>query len=572
MKKFFQKVVPLLLALLIIASVLWYCFVYDRSFTRDVLLQQARYHSTHSNAKVGSWFYDLAYRFSSQDENVAIELANQFKSVGNYSKAEYTLSSAIADGGTVELYIALCKTYVEEDKLLDAVNMLDSISDSQIKAKLDALRPAAPTSDPAPGFYSEYISVSLNGGEGTLYYTLGEEYPSTDDIPYSDPFTLSGGETVVRAVTVADNGLVSPLSVMSFTVGGVIEEVSFTDAAIDAAVRESLSMDADKQLFTNDLWNIHTFTVPEDAMNLQELSKLPYLESLTVSNHTFDSLRFMASLTSLRELTLTECRFPSEDMEYIASLPALSSLTLSDCGISTIAGLELAQNLTYLDLSDNTVRNLEPLSSIHGLQTLILNHNALTSLTALSTLTDLQTLDVSYNALTSIAPIATCKKLSTLNVGNNDLTSLGAIDNLPELTNLTADHNSISDVSVLSSCAGLVELDLANNALTDISALGALSMLEILDFSRNEVAILPSWPADSALRSIDGSYNQVESLSSLSNLLSLTHVYMDYNNIASVKPLVKCYNLVTVNVYGNEIEEGVEELTDQEVIVNYDPT
>ena len=183
MKHALRRIVPILLVLLIIASVLWYCFVYDRDFTRDMLLGQARYHSTHGNPQLSSWFYDLAYKYSGQDEIVAIELANQFKAVGNYTKAEYTLSNAIADGGTVDLYIALCKTYVEKDKLLDAVNMLDSVSDPSIKSQLDAMRPTAPTADPEPGFYSEYISVNIQASEGTLYCTTDGEYPSTDDAP-----------------------------------------------------------------------------------------------------------------------------------------------------------------------------------------------------------------------------------------------------------------------------------------------------------------------------------------------------------------------------------------------------
>ena len=100
MKKFMKRLIPFLLVVLIIASLFWYCFVYDRNFARDMLLRQARFFSTNGNQKIASWFYDAAYSHSGQDEGVAIELANQFKSEGNYTKAEVTLSAAIADGGT----------------------------------------------------------------------------------------------------------------------------------------------------------------------------------------------------------------------------------------------------------------------------------------------------------------------------------------------------------------------------------------------------------------------------------------------------------------------------------------
>ena len=65
MKKFIRVLVPLLLAVLIIASIGWYLFTYDRGFTRDFLLTQARYNDLHGNSRLSSWFYDLAYNFSS---------------------------------------------------------------------------------------------------------------------------------------------------------------------------------------------------------------------------------------------------------------------------------------------------------------------------------------------------------------------------------------------------------------------------------------------------------------------------------------------------------------------------
>lgn len=571
MKKPVKIIVPVLLALLIIFSLVWYGFIYDRDFTRDMLLKQARFFSTNGNQSVASWFYDMAYEFSAQDEDVAIELANQFKSEGNYTKAEYTLSNAIADGGTVDLYIALCKTYVEQDKLLDAVAMLDNVSDPAIKAQLDAMRPAAPSSDPVPGFYSQYIPVTLNGSDGTLYYTLDGEYPSIDDVPYSEPFTLPGGETTVYAVNVADNGLVSPLSVLGFTVGGVIEEVTFEDSAIEQAIRTALNVSESETLYSNQLWTITSFTVPAEAQVLSDLTKLPYLETLVIQDHSIDSLQFLSALTFLSELDLTGSRFSSDNLSIIASVPLLQKLTLADCGLSTIAGLENAANLAYLDLGNNTVRNLEPLTPLVNLKQIDLQHNAVTNLSALSALSNLEKLDVSYNSLTGIAPIASCAKLTWLNVGNNKLTSLSGVESLSALTYLYASSNQLTDANPAAKCLELQELYVASNKVTNVSGLSALIMLETLDISHNQVTELPTWPNAAALRTIDGSYNSITSLSPLKNLQNLSHIYMDYNQITSVAELESCYNLVMVSVYGNAVT-GVEKLTAHDIIVNYDPT
>ena len=120
MKKFFKVVIPILLVLAIIACIGWYLFIYDRDFTRDMLLNGARYFDEQGNHSVSTWLYDQAYIQADHNDVVAIELADLHKADGNYTKAEYTLTRAISDGGSAELYLALCKTYMEQDKLFSS--------------------------------------------------------------------------------------------------------------------------------------------------------------------------------------------------------------------------------------------------------------------------------------------------------------------------------------------------------------------------------------------------------------------------------------------------------------------
>ena len=54
-----------------------------------MLLGQARHYNDSGNPQLASWFYELAYNYTAQDEDIAIELANQYKEDGNYTKAEY---------------------------------------------------------------------------------------------------------------------------------------------------------------------------------------------------------------------------------------------------------------------------------------------------------------------------------------------------------------------------------------------------------------------------------------------------------------------------------------------------
>ena len=572
MKKLIHFLVPLLMIVLVIASIGWYLFVYDRAFTRDLLLQQARDNDLKGNTSLSSWFYNLAYGFSGQDENVAIELANQYKASGNYTKAEVTLSKAIRDGATKELYIALCKTYVEQDKILDAVSMLANIPNASIKAELEAMRPAAPQADYPSGYYSQYISVTLSSSEGTtLYYTTDGDYPSIADEPYSAPIELPLGESQVYAVSVADNGLVSPVTILGYTIGGVIEPVIFMDASMEQAIRAALGYDQSHVLYTNDLWQITELEVPSDAMTLEDLIYLTYLENLTVNGRNMSNLQDFAGLNHLKKLDLSGCRFPADSLKTIASLPHLKELNLSNCSLSTLSGLENAESMEILDISNNTIRNLEPLSNMSALSELYLQHNAVANLTVVGGLPELTVLNVSYNALTSIAPLTGNVRLTKLNASNNQIGDVSAAASLPMLAELNLDYNSLTDISGLSGCASLKTLTVSNNQLSSIDALSGMNTLERLDFSYNSVSSLPDFGANSAMQVIDGSYNALESIDSIAKMADISYIYMDYNKLTSVDALADCFHLVQVNVYGNEIPD-VSALTEHDILVNYDPT
>lgn len=571
MKKAFKIIIPLLLTVAILFSIGWYLFVYDRNFTRDILLEQARFNDLNGNVKLAAWFYDLAYDFTGQDKNIAIELANQYKKDGNYTRAEVTLTNAIADGATAELYAALCLTYVEQDKLMDAVLMLDSITDPEIAAQLESMRPLAPVANYEPGFYNTYIPVALLSKGNKICYSLTSEYPSIKSDLYTEPFALAAGESTIYTIAVSEEGLVSHLTILSYTVGGVVEEVQFADAAMAAEIRSLLGVDEDHVLYTNDLWEITEFTVPAETQLLDDLAYLPYLKALTISDRQFEDLSFLAPMTQLEELKLTGCRIPDAELTQIASLPALRRLTLNNCGLSTITNLTGAEGLTYIDLGNNTLRHLDPLSSMIDLAEVDLQHNAISSLGALSSLTNLKKLNVSYNSITDLSPITSCTKLDHLDAGHNSLASISGIEVLTRLDYLNLEYNSLTDISPLAACTALTNLDISNNKIQHITALAPLTALQYFDFSYNNVAALPNWPADCALYSINGSHNNLDSLYALEKKENLAYIYMDYNRLTSIDILANCYKLVTVNVYGNPIHD-VSALTKQNIIVNYDPT
>lgn len=571
MKKTIRILIPIILAIAIVLCTAWYLLVYDRAFTRDMLLGIARYNENHGNHNSATWFYNLAYAQAGDNDALAIELAQQYKSTGNYTKAEYTLSNAIADGGGIDLYVALCKTYVEQDKLLDAVTMLDNVTNEQIKQQLDAMRPAAPTASPEPGFYSQYISVALDAQGGTIYASTDGQYPSMADVSYSQALTLSDGENTIQALTVADNGLVSPLSIFGYTIGGVIEVMDFADAAVEAEVRKLLNVSADTVLHNNDLWAIKEFTVPADAKSYADIKHMTFLENLVIENGVADQISNFSSLANLTSLKISGVSVSQDELKVIAALPLLKNLTLQSCSLSSIAPLENAKGLVTLDLNNNTIRGLEAISGMQSLQELNLQHNAVIDLTPLASVTALTKLDVSYNSLTSLAPISNLTGLAWLDAGTNSITELGEIGKLYALTYLSVKSNKLTTVSAIAGCTALTELNISSNQLTDIANMSALTKMMYFDFSYNQVTKLPAFPKDCELVTITGSNNKLSSLENLGGLENLNNVNMDYNtDISSVKALAKCPVLIEVNVYATKVKD-VTALTDQSIIVNYNP-
>ena len=178
MKRFLKILLPILLSIIIITGIFWYFFSYDKGLTEDILCSCGRFFAGRDNIKAASWFYNLAYEQNHNNDGVAIEAADQYIQMGNYTKAEAILYTAIQDGADAPVYIALSKAYVAQDKLYDAVELLDGVTNSAVKEKLDAMRPDRPTSSTEEKTYHELISVSVEAGDNKLYVNPNGEYPT----------------------------------------------------------------------------------------------------------------------------------------------------------------------------------------------------------------------------------------------------------------------------------------------------------------------------------------------------------------------------------------------------------
>lgn len=553
MKRVIKVILPLVLVLILLAGACWFFLFHRSDLTANLLVRQAQSMTSHQRYERAVLYYSWAWSLEPERDDIPIALAEAYTAEGNFTKAEYTLVKAISNQPEqTDLYIALCRTYVMQDKFLDAAQMLDRTTDATVKATLDTMRPNAPTVTPDSGYYSEYIEITVEADTDTVYLTTNGQYPSTDDDLYTGPITLSGGETTVLALAVDEQGLVSPVVLNGYTVGGVVEPVTIQDPAIDRTIREQLGLSDSDTLMSDVLWSITNLILPADTQELSDLTLFTGLRSLTMQNVSGMDFSVLAQIPTLQELDLSGCTLSSGALQAIGSLTELKTLILNGCALSDISAFSQLTKLQELDLSNNNLSDI-------GVVSLYL---------------DLRSLILSNNPLTSIAALSTCDQLETLDISHCSVSTLGSLTGKRALKTLLASNNQLRSIKELSQCQSLEILEVASNLLDDISVLTELPQLTRFEGKQNsEIAYIPDFDEDICQLVYFGvDYTQVEDLSGLSGIGTLNYVNADYTKVTDLLPLAENRNLVQINVWDCGItQESLDALSEASIIVNYNP-
>ena len=571
MKKLMRFLWPFLVLLVILAAIYIFFLHIRPDITSGLLTKLGDSMLSSSRYSVAIRYYSWANDLQPKDPEIAMKLAKAYECDGNYSRTENVLVHAIYESPeNPDLYIALSKVYVNQDKLLDAQRMLDTIANPTVQEILSARRPAAPQISPAGARYNDYITVELTPPEGAdCYYTTNGQYPSLNGDLYTEPFFLPGGQTTVCAVAVDQNGLVSPAIFMGYTVAGVIEDVEFQDQAVADAV-EAILHTGGADLKTSDLWTITEFKLPEGISSTEDLRLFAGLAKLTIWDMGSLDYSFLPELHALRYLELNNCSVTTEDLEYIGSCSNLEVLILSDCSLSTISSLRPLNKLRILDLSDNSISDVSPIVGTASLDELYLGHNGIITLPSMEALSNLRILDLSYNALDSISRLSDCTALTRLNISHNKLVSVKPASSLTNLVFFNASNNQIRSADAISNCTLLETFIMEENKLTDIDFLSGITTLTEINIDYNDVRTIPKLPDDCQLTIFSAAHNFLEDLDGLAGLPKLNYINADYNNISDIDALEDCPVLAQINVYGTNVHSGGV-LEKNGVLVNYTP-
>lgn len=573
MKKTIKIVLPILLIFALLVAGYWFFFQYRTDLTTGLLQRIAEERMASGHYATAIRCYRWANSLDPQDADLALKLAEAYRKSGNYTKTESTLVHAIYDApDDVRLYLTLSQVYVEQDKLLDAQQMLDGVSNPEALAELNRQRPAAPVISPEGAFYDDYITMEIQVRDpgDACYCTMDGSYPSQETDAYPGPIRLPGGETTVCAVAVNQEGLVSPAVWAAYTITGVIEDVHFHDEALRAATQELL-LRGDRTLRTDELWSIESFTLPQGMTDTQDLRLYTGVTELKGFDLGELDYSFLSAMPSLRYLELEGCVVTGETLDQIAACSGLEVLILANCGLSKVDALGALEGLVVLDLSENSISAFDELCGLSNLEELYLGRNALTNLPIMRGLKALRILDLSYNAVSYAGSLSLCHTLERLNLSHNRLNSLTPLSALTSLVWLNVSNNSVSSTAALAPCTQLESFLMTNNKLTEVGFLSGCPNIREVNIDYNDVVNVPDFQPDCPLETFSAAHNFLEDLSGLGGLQQLTTVNADYNNIRDIDVLLSCPALTLVNVYGTYIRSGGE-LAKKGVVVNFTPS
>ncbi len=566
--KAFKIALPIILILAIIGGAyLYFWSGLDLSYDYYVSAGDKAMDEQRLNRAINCYSNALDQRDS--DPQLFIKLADAYSQSGNYTKAEYTLVSGLNNmPDNVPLYVALSKVYVAQDKLLDAAMLLDGITNEYARTQLSEKRPAAPVISPESGEYDEFFTVNVSYDAGcTAYVSTDGDYPSRDNPALETEIVTSYGTTSVYAVSVSEDGLVSALASAEYTVANVIEDVTFTDTAIENQVLTALGLESSDGLSTEDLWVITSLYIPADVQSLDDLrwfSKLPALEFESTAGLDLSQI---SMCTSLETLTVADCGLSSAQLEQIGQLTGITTLDISSNQIVSLEPLSGMTSLISLTASNNSIYDLSPLSSMKELQTLVIGNNAIEDISALWSLTGIQVLDLRNNPLTDISTVSGMTQLTDFDISGCSVSDASALANKTGLINLNCNNNSISSLDMLSKSTSLESLYADNNALSNIDFISGMTGLRRMSASGNQISQIPDLSSHSQLSVIDLSHNQITDVTGLGYMSQLNYLDLDYNNITDVSCLTTCFVLVEVNVFANPVTD-TDMLTGMGVIVN----
>ena len=507
----------------------------------------------------------------SEDTALRLRVVDAFLAYGNFARAEYHLMHGLRERpGQTALYRKLSAVYVQQNKLLDAVELLDGITNPLVLQELTD-RPAPPEPNPPPGVFHEIISVALAVPGGARCYTSARgEIPSTEGDLYVLPLPLSAGATIVRAVSVSEEGLVSSWWEGSYLLEDIREPVVFADSAVEALTRGLLAQ-PEGDIYTDQLWGIAEVVSEEPLAykTLEDFRVFTGLESLCLVGQDEEcDLSALVDLTSLKRLALRNFHIDMMGLDPIGGLAGLTELDLSENRIATLTPLAGLTELRRLSLRDNSIIDLTPLSELALLEHLDLSQNAVENVQPLGKLTALRELRLSENRIPGLYGLQTLSALQVLDLSYNVLAELTHIGGLTALKELYIGRNRLETLEPLLPLAGLEILHVPGNLVAGLEGLQRMTALRELNASENLLVSLAGIEPCVSLETANFNRNQLSALSQMIGLSRLKILLVEHNQLTTLKAALEFPAIERIDAFGNSLTDRLDMFADKTVVIN----
>ncbi|XP_076742236.1 leucine-rich repeat- and IQ domain-containing protein 1 isoform X1 [Maylandia zebra] len=274
--------------------------------------------------------------------------------------------------------------------------------------------------------------------------------------------------------------------------------------------------------------------------------------------HTLLQSTGWRSLQEVTSVTLED--LPGCSLFTLAQCTQLQWLTLRRCGLKSLESINHLQELWYIDLQENDISfvDCENMSSLRVLQ---LAHNKLTSIHGLNGAENLDILDLSHNSITRIAGLESVRRLQRLSVNHNQLINTKGMRDVYTLLHLDCSHNHLANVEGLENSALLHTLDLRGNGLTEPPSLNNQVLLRELYLDDNSVSSLHGLAACwlPLMQHLSAAQNGITQLPSMSNFVSLENLDLRYNCLSDLQNVCEnlegCQFLREIHLTGNPLQQ-----------------
>lgn len=218
-----EKITPapinkkLIIALAVIAAILIPGFIFGGVSIARYFSYDHQYEKTKAEFDRGDFKQAIStgkhMNSLGNDEKGKILLADCYMGDHNYDAAIAVLYDALQDyPEDVTLYDRIIECYKAENNSNGIHELINNSNDSTLALRYSEYVSISPTFSLESGTYIEPDPIKLSApGDGKIYYTVDGSTPTEESLPYMGPIPLETGTTIISAIYINENGIVSDI-------------------------------------------------------------------------------------------------------------------------------------------------------------------------------------------------------------------------------------------------------------------------------------------------------------------------------------------------------------------------